>query len=281
MRLERPRGSDSWRLLAHDDAEAALNPSLAVKLERDFGISLPSLDELEDDSYSTAISAVRHAVQRTAWRVDETAILCTFTFQKEVIYRDLQANEEAITNHSLVRLLAEGPTSAELEGLHFTPVSEDQLDLQHPPEDLMCIMDADGSQRQCLVAARQGRSFVMDGPPGTGKSQTIANVIAQLLHDHKTVLFVSEKAAALEVVRNRLADASLDTFVLELHSLKATRKAVAQALGQALQNSPSARSRFTDEQRARLQRERKRLTAYALAVNEVRRPSQWLATGST
>ena len=274
VRLERPRGSDAWRLRAHDDAEPALNPSLAVKLDRDFGITLPSLDQLEDDSYSTAITAVQRAVQPRAWRVEETAILCTFTFQKEVIYKDLQANEDAIVSHSLVRLLAEGPTSTEREALDFTPVREDQLDVQHPPEDLMCIMDADGSQRQCLVAARQGRSFVMDGPPGTGKSQTIANVIAQLLHDHKTVLFVSEKAAALEVVRNRLAKARLDPFILELHSLKATRKAVAQALGEALENSPAARSRFTDEQRARLQRERKRLTDYALAVNEVRRPSQ-------
>ena len=70
----------------------------------------------------------------------------------------------------------------------------------------------------------------MDGPPGTGKSQTIANMIGALLHAGRTVLFVSEKAAALEVVRNRLAEAGLENYLLELHSHKASRKEVAAAL---------------------------------------------------
>ncbi len=112
----------------------------------------------------------------------------------------------------------------------------------------------------------------MDGPPGTGKSQTIANVIAQLLKDGKTVLFVSEKAAALEVVQKRLAERQLHPFALSLHSQNATRKAVAQELGRALDERPTARSRFDATKRARLVRERSRLTSYALAVNEVRRP---------
>ena len=185
-----------------------------MRLERD-GIVLPALDELEDDSYPTAMAAVRHAVDGAGWRVDETAVLSTFTFQKEVIYRDLRVNEDTIAAHAMVRLLAEGPTSSQLETMAFAPEPEEGLDDRHPPEDLACILDADATQRRCLIAARQGHSFVMDGPPGTGKSQTIANVIAQLLRDGKTVLFVSEKAAALEVVQDRLTDvkpASIRSF---------------------------------------------------------------------
>ena len=90
----------------------------------------------------------------------------------------------------------------------------------------------------------------MDGPPGTGESQTIANVIAQLPRDGKTVLFVAEKAAALEVVQRRLTGKRLDSFVLILYSQNATRKAVAQELGKALDERPSARPRFDDTKRA-------------------------------
>src|SRR3954462_10835181 len=110
--------------------------------------------------------------------------------------------------------MAEGPSSPVAADLQFEPESEDTLDERHPPESLACVLDADATQRQCVIAAQAGRSFVMDGPPGTGKSQTIANVIAQLLKDGKTVLFVSEKAAALEVVHNRLTDLKLDPFVM-------------------------------------------------------------------
>ena len=105
-------------------------------------------------------------------------------------------------------------------------------------------------------------------------SQTIANVIAQLLRDGKTVLFVSEKAAALEVVQNRLTDVGLAPFILALHSHRATRKAVAKELGDALAESPRATSRFDGADRARIERERKQLTDYAVAVNEVRHPFQ-------
>ena len=94
------------------------------------------------------------------------------------------------------------------------------------------VLDADASQRAAIAAALDGRSFVLDGPPGTGKSQTIANMIGAALHAGKTVLFVSEKAAALDVVRDRLAGAGLGAYLLELHSHQAARKQVAASLGQ-------------------------------------------------
>ena len=122
--------------------------------------------------------------------MNATAVITTFTFQKEVIYRDLHQNEGLIAEHDLVQLLAEGPGSGVAIELDFAPEPEEEMDERHPPEELTCVMDADASQRQCVLAARAGRSFVMDGPPGTGKSQTITNMIAQLIADGKTVLFV-------------------------------------------------------------------------------------------
>lgn len=103
--------------------------------------------------------------------------------------------------------LAAGGHGEDSSGLFFDEISEDEIDRRAAPESTPVILDADSSQRASIAAALGGRSFVMDGPPGTGKSQTIANMIGVLLHAGKTVLFVSEKAAALDVVRDRLDDA--------------------------------------------------------------------------
>ncbi|MFN0092216.1 MAG: DUF3320 domain-containing protein [Acidimicrobiales bacterium] len=266
--------SGRWRLTKTDEAEAYLNPALKIKLERDFGLMLPDLDEAGDATVNEVLALVRREVAASGWTVGDSAVLRTFTFHKMAIYQDLKENAELIGAHPLVRLLAEGPTSAMAQDLDFAPLGEEELDERHPPEELAAVLDADVTQRQCLLAAREGRSFVMDGPPGTGKSQTIANFLAQLMADGKTVLFVSEKAAALDVVRNRLAAAHLDPFVLELHSHNASRKAVATALGKALEEQLSATSTFDPGRRARLTSERQMLTNYAVAVNEVRQPLQ-------
>lgn len=158
------------------------------------------------------------------------------------MYRDLLDNEDVIAAHAGVAALASGG-GQELQdaSFYFDEIPEDQIDRQAPPEQTPVILDADSSQRACIAAALAGRSFVMDGPPGTGKSQTIANMIATLLHSGKTVLFVSEKAAALDVVRDRLTDSGLGAYLLELHSHKATRKEVATGSGRLLIASPFRR----------------------------------------
>ena len=171
-------------------------------------------------------------------------MLSTFSFHKEAMYRDLRENFERIVGHPIVSALAAGPRR---RGRRSTSrrSTEAALDDAFPPEQAVTILDADASQRQCVAAAREGRSFVMDGPPGTGKSQTIANMIAELITHGKTVLFVSEKAAALDVVHNRLAHVGLDEYVLELHSHKTTRAAVATALGRLAAAPPQARAVLT------------------------------------
>lgn len=241
VRLEAVGAGKRWRLTSSDDGEPALNPALAVKLDTDFDIRLPTLEDLEEVTSTEVMRAVERAVTGSPWKVEPRAVLTTFTFHKEVIFRDLMENQDEIAEHPTVQLLAEGPASDAALELDFHRVTDEELDAKHPPEELACVMDADATQRQCLIAARAGQSFVMDGPPGSGKSQTITNVIAQLLKDGKTLLFVSEKAAALEVVQNRLRELKLDPFVLALHSHNATRKAVAKELGQALDERPRAR----------------------------------------
>src|SRR6202007_960616 len=97
------------------------------------------------------------------------------------------------------------------------------------------IQDADASQHSALIDAMKGQNLVIHGPPGTGKSQTIANIIANALAAGKTVLFVGEKQGALDIVKPRLERAALGEFCLELHSEKASPKAVLASLDRRLQ----------------------------------------------
>ena len=149
------------------------------------------------------------------------------------MWKDLGDHSKSVTGHSHCRILGGDESelgSNDLIGEAFGPIDEvpssRELDDVLPPGEVKTILDCDSSQLEAIVAARKGVSFVLDGPPGTGKSQTIANIIADSLSVGRTVLFVSEKIAALEVVKQRLEDRGLGDFCLECHSSKANRRSV-------------------------------------------------------
>jgi hypothetical protein len=258
--------------LRRADDDVRVNEALAVRLQR-LGIVLPEIDAdiFEDGALDAVLAAVDLATrEQPDWEVTDKVVLGIFSFQKEVMYRDLLENEERVLANAAVRGLALGP-EADVD-LSFDPIPEERLDEEAPPEEMVSIRDADATQRQCIAAAREGRSFVMDGPPGTGKSQTIANIIAELISAQKTVLFVSEKAAALDVVSSRLKEAGLGEFLLELHSHKATRKEVALELGRALSTRPVAGRQMSRATINQLVADRRELSAYAAAMNAIQSP---------
>jgi hypothetical protein len=260
------------RLVPGDD-DPVMNPALALKLS-EFSIELPRVGDLDEVDLASLFRSVESAVRdQPGWRVDEGLVLSAFSFAKEAMYRDLLDNEDVIAAHAGVRALAgTGGQEGQEASFYFDEIPEEQVDRQAPPEQTPVILDADSSQRACVAAALAGRSFVMDGPPGTGKSQTIANMIATLLHSGKTVLFVSEKAAALDVVRDRLTGAGLGAYLLELHSHKATRKEVATAIGQALDSKPVPPPPMPNINLDTLRKRREQLNAYADAMNTPRLP---------
>ncbi len=273
VKLERPSPRAAFELRLGEE-DAVINPSLTSKLKHDFDVELPGVDDLESVDPTTVCEAIRAAIpEDLPWTVEESVVLGTFTFHKESMYRDLEEHEDAICDHPLIQALAMGHKSE--TSYDFEPIPEADLDEKVPPETLHTILDSDASQRQCIVAARDGHSFVMDGPPGTGKSQTIANMIAELLANGKTVLFVSEKAAALEVVQSRLESSGLGDFVLPLHSHKATRKEVAQALGAAVGAHAKLTGIPAPPSTARLADTRHRLSTYATRLNTPRPPMGW------
>ncbi|MGX6600628.1 DUF4011 domain-containing protein [Micromonosporaceae bacterium Da 78-11] len=254
------------------DGDPVLNPALTVRL-RELGVDAPVLDPSAEVDLPLIRARFQSAIAcRPGWHLTHDAILSCFSFHKEAMYRDLIDNEERILDHPVVRALAATGHRSRAAGFDFPPITAAQIDELAPPEDVPFVLDADASQRAAVAAALAGRSFVLDGPPGTGKSQTIANMIGCLLHAGRRILFVSEKAAALEVVRNRLAAVGLDAYLLELHSHQAGRKEVATALAAACERLPPGVAATAGTDHGVLREHREQLTAYAVAMNEVREP---------
>ncbi len=218
------------------DEPAKPNITLLEKLSNDFGIDSRLLAELPEDESGIDIPMVmrnfRNAIRETQrWEVEESAHLGLFSFNKFLMWRDLKENLGALRENRLVDHLVERP-GEQFDDRPFPDANT--LDETLPPGRPLCTRDADSSQLVAVCAAADGRSFVLEGPPGTGKSQTIANMIADALANGKRVLFVAEKLAALSVVRKRLEQDGLGPFSLELHSAKASKKEVLAQLKEAL-----------------------------------------------
>lgn len=260
------------RLTANTDEEPRLNPALKVKLEQ-FHIDWSSVAEQEPTDLRAVFAEAAKAVAgKSGWQLSERVVLAQFASHKEAMYQDLLENESHLLASDLVRAVALGRNAGlASDRFDFEEVEIDRIDELSPPEDSPLVLDADASQRQAVAAAVAGRSFVLDGPPGTGKSQTITNMIAGLMHSGRSVLFVSEKAAALDVVLDRLRSVGLDSYALPLHSHKTSRRAVAQELGRALAEEPRAPQLSVDVI-AQARESREALSRYATAMNEVREP---------
>jgi very-short-patch-repair endonuclease len=265
-------GQRQTRLHLAAEHDTIHNPALAVKLER-LGVDWSSVTACEVADFNRILAAARDVARsQQGWSVDERVVLGLFASHKEAMYQDLQQNEARILVHPLVQAIGLGPDADLPDDLiGFEPPPLDRIDEIQVPERTPLVLDADSSQRQCIAAALDGRSFVMSGPPGTGKSQTITNMIAALMHAGRTVLFVSEKAAALDVVRNRLRGVGLGDFALALHSGHTSKKAVAAELHRVL-SSEVPITGAAEHELDRARRLREELTAYAAAMNERRQP---------
>ncbi|WP_406032198.1 AAA domain-containing protein [Nocardioides sp. NBC_00163] len=269
---EGPKGTP--RITVGED-DPVINPALALRL-REFGIELPTAQDIEGLTVSETLAEVRAALTTSktfvGWTLRDAVYLATFSFAKEAMFKDLADNEATILDHPVVRALATSDPMQQSREFQFDPIDPEDIDRLAPPEATPLVLDADSSQRTAVAAALAGKTFVMDGPPGTGKSQTIANMIGALLHAGKTVLFVSEKIAALDVVRNRLAAAGLGSYLMELHSHKASRKEVATELLKTLDNVARPPVEMPTLARQSLKDRRESLNDYAAAMNEIREP---------
>ncbi|MCL5877054.1 MAG: DUF4011 domain-containing protein [Candidatus Bathyarchaeota archaeon] len=248
--------------------EAVLNPALQAKLKNDYQIDLPLLpEEMEGSSLADFYQQVEQAVSEMGWKTESAVHLGLFSFQKLVIYKDLESNAAIVTQHPIIRAIA----GIKEDNLILTGLPEEKdVDKIELPAKTYQVLDADSSQRLSIEYALRGQSFVMKGPPGTGKSQTIANMIAECIANGKSVLFVSDKMAALEVVYKRLSEVGLAHFCLELHSSKANKQQVVAELKRSLDENLVPRKLPSAHEFDRLIEYRDALNGYVVALHDKR-----------
>jgi very-short-patch-repair endonuclease len=254
--------------ISYSGEDILTNLSLKEKLVRDFGIELPELEEEENpENYFKKIH--RLIQTKPQWKVCRFVTVAMFHFGKLLMYLDLDPKRwpksKNIEKHPNIRRFFEGQESPGLsQATEYDIDNEPELVEQTP-----LIYEADSSQHSALIDAIQGRNLVIEGPPGSGKSQTITNLIAVALRKRQTVLFISEKLAALEVVRRRLNDAELGNFCLELHSYKTQKKMFLEDIELRIRKSGEyLRPGDLENKIIQFERMKERLKDHAVRIND-------------
>ena len=240
--LERKSVRSGVKMLASSD-EPRFNTTLLEMLSKDFNITINGLnEELPTDDSGIDIGKIWNIVRQQikdipGFEVIEDVYLGHFSFAKFLMWKDLVERTDELRTSSLVKHLIDTPREAYPSDISF--VATKDLDRDYQPTDLLVPLPADSSQMAAIATADRGKDFIIIGPPGTGKSQTISNLIAHMLGKGKTVLFVSEKTAALEVVYRRLENIGISQHCLELHSNKSRKADVLKQLGRAWNSKKS------------------------------------------
>jgi len=264
------RKSGNNYIIRKRDEDIILNITLVELLKQNFSINLDVLKELPKDESGVDVKLIftyfrRAIIEQKKWNVVEESMLGLFSFNKFVMWNDIHSNADKLKENVVVASLIEKHDKQDAD---TDAVDARNIDKESAPMDFAIPLDVDSSQMEAIVESGKGRSFILHGPPGTGKSQTITNMIANALYQGKRVLFVAEKMAALSVVQSRLEKINLAPFCLELHSNKATKKHFLEQMDEVLKvtkiKSPEEYAQKSEE----LFNERKELISYMEALHQ-------------
>ncbi|TLS36794.1 DUF4011 domain-containing protein [Pseudalkalibacillus caeni] len=245
------------------DEEVQINISLIEYLKQKFGIDASGLYEIPKDEHGADVKKVLTTMRRLimtmkSWDVLETASIGLFSFSKFVMWNDLVNNSEELKENKVVKSLMEGNYLVETTESMNKPVTT-EVDEE---ETIYAPLSSDSTQKEAILATGANNSFVLHGPPGSGKSQTITNMISHALANGKTVLFVVEKMAALSVVQKRLADIGLANFCLEVYSNKGQKKDILAQLETSFNAQHKTKGTNWSEKSEEIKKLKKELNSY-------------------
>ncbi len=264
------------------DEDLLSNVTLKKKLEDNYQLILPEYmegrnAECEDSENNNSIvdyfTEITEKIlsQKPDWSIETNACITLLNFSSQAMYNDLNLENWSNINNIVIDLISdkENSNSGEIRPIDYGTISDiDSIETETRHSQYPIIFDADSSQHSALIQALDGNNLVIEGPPGTGKSQTIANIIAAFLSSGKKVLFIAEKMTALQVVKTKLDNVGIGDFCLELHSNKTNKKQVLTDLNRTLNLTKKNYPREIESKIALFEEEKGRLIQYVNKLND-------------
>ena len=259
VQIEKQRTRHGQEFWAHsDEGEVQENKILAEKLSLEFNITLPEYKAQGPEKYFQEV--IKQGPKNMTWRIKRWAVIGVFPSARLAMYHDLDPTEWNFAAHEIISGLFGG-----LEcGYDAVPFG-DEYDVDEPEIEKKVpylITDADSSQFSAIVDISDGKSLAVEGPPGTGKSQTIVNTIASSLGAGKKILFVAEKSAALEVVRARLEAFGLGEYILSLQANRTSKEQVVSSIRDRIEMEPCSNPTELDNAIEQFKEARQQLKSY-------------------
>ena len=222
------------------DTPISINFTLNEKLKRSHNIELPDININEENDFNVEkyLDNVEDMVKKFNWSVKRWGTFGIYEAHLMPIFEDINNILKNDSNDLLEKLLIGVERESDQDNADLYDIDLEESKDQTLPA-LVC--DADASQHSAVIDALSGDSFVIKGPPGTGKSQTITNIISSLMVRGKKVLFIAQKQAALDVVRNRLESVGLANYILEAFAAKASKKSILQSIAKRIDDEVDTR----------------------------------------
>ncbi len=266
VQLKKSKGGSGYSVVLSDE-ELSVNYTLLEYLKQEFNIDIRGLnDAVQGLKISEILAMVRmEVINMRGWEVYDDVYLAAFSFARYQMWYDLKENMEEFAKNRVVEALMNNTILVGEGG------GEALREDEGTPETVLTPLPADATQWAAIAQSKTGKCFVLHGPPGTGKSQTITNIIANALYDGKRVLFVAEKQAALSVVKKRLDGIGIGDFCLELHSGKTNKTEVMQKLNATLSLAGERENVGLSEKSQAIVKLREELTEPLVALHKRRR----------
>ena len=280
VRINREKvfGATEYKL-QFDDSALDTNFSLSEKLANNFDINLPLISEEKlPEQYWKEIEDAIQSKKRDGWKVIREMTLGLFRFNKQIMWHDLDPSKwpehSPLLDKKVIKRILEGAEDDTPPGILTEEYNQEENEQENQVEKLTLVGEADSSQYSALIDAMNERDgLVIEGPPGTGKSQTITNLIAIALEKGLSVLFVAEKLAALSVVYDRLNTIGLGDFCMRLHGLKPRKKDLLTELDKRI-NLQTKSPRELEQKENELKATKDKLIEFSKAISKIAGPEE-------